>query len=354
MDPFLAATLIGSGSTLLQGGINAGTSIINARESYKYNKKLAQFTNDLNMQNWREQAAYNSVGAQLSRLRAAGLNTNLIYGTGADGGQASAAPEVSNSPMEFNMIPPSIAGSMSAALPLQKVAADVAKTESQTELTKMQTLTEMYKAAVASKDADFAERIKEAQLALMKAQAAESESAGKLNSANIEKINADRSLTEIIAYYYPLLADNTLSLGESQRKEAESRMKVNDALVKEATAKIDVHKATANKLKAEIVKISYECGKLYTSASLDAAGVRKIAQDIKESNARIRKLGAEAGLTEAELEHYVFNTMKQGSVSFSLSDDGFSFQVPVWVSNIGDDIFKWLDPTKLGENLGIN
>lgn len=324
--------------SLIQGEVNKSVADHNAKQTYKYNKQLLELQDQMNMRNWNTQAAYNSVGAQLARLKAAGLNTNLVYGAGADGGIASAAPEVGNAPMEYNMQSPNLAGGINSAVSLYQAAAEKENIEARTNLTKQQTLTEMYKAAIAAKDAKFAEAIKSAQLELLGAQAEEAKTSAAVNTANVSKINADRGLTEIIAYYYPLLADNTLSLGEQTRKESRSRINLNSKQMEEINARINVHKATADKLKAEIVKISYEIGKLYTSSLLDGAQVQGIAQGIKESQARIRKLGAEAGLTELEVDNYVFNTMKQGRVSMSLSDKGFSFDVPVWVPNLFDAI----------------
>lgn len=50
---------------------------------HKYNRELADYQNDINIQNWRMQNEYNTPQAQRERLEAAGLNPGLMYGNGA-------------------------------------------------------------------------------------------------------------------------------------------------------------------------------------------------------------------------------------------------------------------------------
>lgn len=72
----------GYGATLLAAAIAAaGTFAAN------------WWTNRQNRKNWEDQNAYNTPAQQMARYRAAGLNPNLIYGTGsASAGNASSLP----------------------------------------------------------------------------------------------------------------------------------------------------------------------------------------------------------------------------------------------------------------------
>ena len=54
----------------------------------------AKYANDLNMKNWYRQMEYNAPIAQLARLREAGLNPNLIYGSGGVQNTISGAPKM--------------------------------------------------------------------------------------------------------------------------------------------------------------------------------------------------------------------------------------------------------------------
>lgn len=63
--------------------------------NYYNSKKLAEYQNELAMQNWNTQNEYNTPSSQMSRYLAAGLNPNLIYGQGSNG-NASSAPDAHN------------------------------------------------------------------------------------------------------------------------------------------------------------------------------------------------------------------------------------------------------------------
>lgn len=81
-----------------QAGINLGTSAINGLLSFG----MAHYQNKLAIQNWKMQNEYNSPKNQMARFAEAGLNPNLIYGSG-NPGNASSAPDASNvGQVQFN------------------------------------------------------------------------------------------------------------------------------------------------------------------------------------------------------------------------------------------------------------
>lgn len=93
-------------ASLISGGIGSIASLIDTNRQVKaqkeYNKgqmELAKYQADRNYQLWQENNAYNSPTAQMTRLKSAGLNPNLIYdnGRGATG--------LSSSPAESYNIP---------------------------------------------------------------------------------------------------------------------------------------------------------------------------------------------------------------------------------------------------------
>lgn len=57
-------------------------------KAFIYNSAIAAYQNDLALQNWNRENAYNSPEAQMQRYLAAGLNPNLVYGAGASSGNA--------------------------------------------------------------------------------------------------------------------------------------------------------------------------------------------------------------------------------------------------------------------------
>ena len=92
----VGALLQGFGSIL--GSVQQSSNYENALQAQKeeneknraYNFMLAQKQNEWNIQQWERANEYNTPLNQMLRLKAAGLNPNLVYGNGA--GQSIAAP----------------------------------------------------------------------------------------------------------------------------------------------------------------------------------------------------------------------------------------------------------------------
>lgn len=59
----------------------------------KANREMADLAWERNIDMWNRQNVYNSPSEQMKRLEEAGLNPNLIYGSSANAGNASSAPE---------------------------------------------------------------------------------------------------------------------------------------------------------------------------------------------------------------------------------------------------------------------
>ena len=90
LGSFVQGIIGGSLSSLFDtAGSAAGSAL-----TYKQQKDLAKYQYDLNMQGWREMNEYNSPKNQMARYQEAGLNPNLIYGSGsASAGNAGSIPE---------------------------------------------------------------------------------------------------------------------------------------------------------------------------------------------------------------------------------------------------------------------
>ena len=79
-------SIIGTAGSLL-GGVG---SIIGQNAQNKANLRLADYQFGKNVEMWKMQNAYNAPSAQMDRLKAAGLNPNLIYGEGVNGSTGNA------------------------------------------------------------------------------------------------------------------------------------------------------------------------------------------------------------------------------------------------------------------------
>lgn len=71
-------------------GFSTSGNIISGAFNYLYNKNLMRQQYNYNLDLWNKQNEYNSPTAQMQRLQEAGLNPNLVYGSGAAGASGNA------------------------------------------------------------------------------------------------------------------------------------------------------------------------------------------------------------------------------------------------------------------------
>lgn len=90
IDPFFGSLASAGGSLVgsIANGLFGGAQV---RRQLKANKELAQYQFDLNRQQWQAENEYNSPKAQMQRLKEAGLNPNLVYGSGSVSGNTTTA-----------------------------------------------------------------------------------------------------------------------------------------------------------------------------------------------------------------------------------------------------------------------
>lgn len=150
--------IIDAGTRLLSGGLNFIGQRRRQREEFKQNQAMARLAhsqdldmwnrqNEHNLKMWHLQNEYNLPANQMDRLRAAGLNPNLIAGQGAAGGQATAiqkadTPKYQAPRARFNYTPlraPDILG-MYQNFELRQAQID--NVRAQEDLTKEKALTE--------------------------------------------------------------------------------------------------------------------------------------------------------------------------------------------------------------------
>lgn len=88
----------------LFGGISANKNIdkqiaAQSAENQKmreYNLMLAKQQNQWNLEQWNRENAYNDPSAQMERLRTAGLNPDLVYGSGSAANISAPSPELTS------------------------------------------------------------------------------------------------------------------------------------------------------------------------------------------------------------------------------------------------------------------
>lgn len=80
-----AEALIGGLASLGGSALTQALGMSNAKLSYRQTRDLMALQNQYTRENWQMENNYNSPKAQMARLKAAGLNPNLVYGSGAAG-----------------------------------------------------------------------------------------------------------------------------------------------------------------------------------------------------------------------------------------------------------------------------
>lgn len=86
------------------------------RRAFDYNMQMAKYQNEVNLENWTRQNEYNSPSAQMERLKAAGLNPNLVYGGGSAQTAASAIHAMPGATMQAYQGNWRVADALSSAL----------------------------------------------------------------------------------------------------------------------------------------------------------------------------------------------------------------------------------------------
>lgn len=87
-----SSAAIGAGLNII-GGVIQGEYNKKAQEKQnKYNRKQWEDTNAYNLEQWMRNNQYNSPLEQMARLKGAGLNPNMVYGTGTQAAGQSSGP----------------------------------------------------------------------------------------------------------------------------------------------------------------------------------------------------------------------------------------------------------------------
>lgn len=103
--PIIIAALGGLGSSAMAVGAarrNTDRTIAANRQmaeyAYSQDKQMSDLAYRRDIEMWERQNLYNSPEAQMARLRSAGLNPNMVYGSGSVAGMQSGSPPSYNPP----------------------------------------------------------------------------------------------------------------------------------------------------------------------------------------------------------------------------------------------------------------
>lgn len=249
--PVGVGALIGAG--LASSLLNTAGGLAGNMWSLKQNKELAKYQYDLNMQAWREQNAYNAPDQQMARLQAAGLNPNLVYGSGAVGNTTSGVPEYDRPTADYRTNPRlDLAQTIMQHQQLRKSDAEIAKLQADTHISDRVADTEL---------------LKQVNLAIQNEQS-----------------------SEALAVYRQMKAD-ILAKAAAEPKLLESQTVSNYANV--------------NRVNQAIVESGYTIQQIQQAVRESQARILQMSQNMTESQARIAKMATEAqsllqGIMESE------------------------------------------------------
>ncbi|AXH77398.1 MAG: DNA pilot protein [Microviridae sp.] len=141
----LAGALIQGGAEVAQGVGNAIFAKRQANIELEKNKELANFQYSKDLEMWNKGNEYNSPKEQMARLRAAGLNPNLVYGSGTVGNATGALPKYQAPRADFSRVPnpiniPQMGLILGQFLDLEKTRANTEQIKEQINLQKQQGL----------------------------------------------------------------------------------------------------------------------------------------------------------------------------------------------------------------------
>lgn len=130
-----------------QSAADAAQQRYNVDKTNEANRQLAQQAFDRNYQMWLEQNQYNSPQAQMARLKAAGLNPNLVYGQGAVGNASGGIPTYQAPRASYDYMSPKVVGQvpemLSSFLDMQMRQAQIDNVKAQTQAVQTKTVNDV-------------------------------------------------------------------------------------------------------------------------------------------------------------------------------------------------------------------
>ncbi|WNK13220.1 MAG: DNA pilot protein [Microvirus sp.] len=92
--------------SIAQGIIDSNQARANVDKTNAANKQLAEYQYSKDLEMWNRGNEYNAPQAQMERLKKAGLNPNLVYGSGVTGNTSGGLPHYQAPQMAYNYTPP--------------------------------------------------------------------------------------------------------------------------------------------------------------------------------------------------------------------------------------------------------
>lgn len=153
--------LLAGGTSLVNSLIQSKTAKRNTDATNAANRSLAEYSYSKDLEMWNKANEYNSPTMQMQRLKEAGLNPNMIYGSGSAAGNTSGTLPRYNAPtMQYNYQPLQLPNLLSMYQDFQVKQAQIDNIRAAAHNTEAKTATEQYKAIVQRLAGEKAEYMK--------------------------------------------------------------------------------------------------------------------------------------------------------------------------------------------------
>lgn len=225
----MVGALINAGVAIYDGYQNRKTSKENTQATIKANKQQAEYAYAKDLEMWNLQNQYNSPEAQMARLRAAGLNPNMLYGSGASGasGNSSQMPKYNAPTAQYSYKPMQIAGALQAFQNFEMRQAQINNVKAQTNNVNQRTITEQFNSVLKRITGERADQRRTHEEHVLPYQAAIL--GGKARSADAETAQAwqklrlmnQQEVTEALKQEY-VRSGTTLQGIEAEKRQAQA------------------------------------------------------------------------------------------------------------------------------------
>lgn len=264
------------------------------QKNREWNLNLAKQQNQWNIDQWNRENAYNTPAAQMARYKAAGLNSDLIYGqqnlsaaspemTAGDGSQPTDVSNLANKATIGDMV------SQAAATRLTNAQAKLA--ESQANKVDEEAEGQGYQNEILKSDAKFRDALNSGTVQLNNMSLKVSEKGMQLTDEQIGKIRKEcAQIDQSIEQSRATVSEIRQKISNLKTDQAISRLrylmdaKLNEATIKKLASECNLNyiqaKSIIKKLPYELANIEADTNSKNASADLSRAHIRDINNSI--------------------------------------------------------------------------